>query len=332
MLRIAVIASFLLACQTLEAPPGSSASQTVKGSGDPQDTSVDGSNTEETNAAGATGSSGPTGPSGPAGSSGPTGVSGSIAQFRADYAAAYCDNLGPCCAADGYPYDAAACRQLQEKLLVATYPDQGYALDATAAAACIAAVHDVAASCVIPTTSPTLAECHGVLTALGTAQPGDACTTLTDCDPSAGIMVWCNGGTCAAVAESPLGDQCATPGPIFYACDAATGYCANGICVAKKATGQPCISGQCATASFCPSKTLKCKALIAVGDACDPVDLDGCIDSAYCDGMSNKCTTKPSVGQACSRIVPCAENLVCHGWNYTCGENDPATPTLCLGQ
>jgi hypothetical protein len=107
---------------------------------------------------------------------------------------------------------------------------------------------------------------------------GAPCAGDGECE--AKLDLHCKAGTCVRPAAS--GQACGNEG-----CTSGLS-CSAGICIALHPTGSPCsASGECPAADSCESG--RCAPRIAVGQACEPRDLDRCAPGSQCmetDGQS----------------------------------------------
>ncbi len=146
--------------------------------------------------------------------------------------------------------------------------------------------------------------CDGSRACRSFAKAGMACGATT-CASGAVSGAVCDGaGTCAVsrVSCAPYVcdvSACSTTCSIDSDCDAVTGYCLNGTCAEKKATGQSCQSGAQCAAGFCA---------------------DGVCCVSACAGQCEACAEKGSEG-ACIPVsgVPRASRSACAGDPAVCG-------------
>jgi hypothetical protein len=225
-------------------------------------------------------------------------------QFLEAYATAICDNIGPCCQADGYTLDAAKCRTLLVAELGDELPQPGSAAvyDANAGGNCIAAVTKVAQSC---GGEENLDVCEGIYK--GKLAAGEPCTSSFECATPPGGQAYCDvtsdtgGNVCVASARGKLGDTCSetcTEEGTSTSCttssevppNAATCYTNDGL--------------RCGEGNTCAT-------LIPLGGACP--GYEGCVQGAFCDSTSGTCVATKSVGEACTGYSwsECAEGLHC---------------------
>ena len=232
--------------------------------------------------AGAGGDGGFAGELGAAGQIGAAGAAGassgftSIAEadFDATFAKLFCDSVAHCCAAG-----AATCVDTELKdfaTLHANAKADNNVYNPARAAECANAIVALGehAKCTtfFMSTEPSLLPCRGIFD--GTAAPGDACNSPTDCQRGLGNGTVSGGFTgCAIlngegvkrcrqfVASATLGDPCKDPtakpfdGPegVVHLCVGAT-TCVSEQCAPLPAAGQACPGGSCYDAQ-CTSGT-----------------------------------------------------------------------------
>jgi hypothetical protein len=306
-----------------------------------------------------------TGGSGGQGATGGSRSAGSITltDFGPAFDAAYCAPLVTC----GVYTTLAACEastqfgETTEMLTAASDVETGIvSYDATAAAACIAALpadciaiqQDVSAgSIVVPLSEVNLFTVTPACAKVLTGHATDVCYFQWECPSSTGCSVQpycpagtCCSGTCASLplpAPSPLGGPCE---PGNYKSCLVPGFCSNGTCIALPGEGESCGSPQPAGTtcgrlddSCQPSTsggtTGVCAKRAPVGAQCGTAASAGqstvCVAAAGChqDGLTTNytCVAAPTLGDACSGPTDteyCTSPLVCTA-NDMCGAAPP---------
>ncbi len=234
------------------------------------------------------------------------------------FAAAYCALYAPCCADLGLPIgEQVGCKTL----FGAVSPS-----DPSAVQACLDAYREQAkdaAFCSL--TLPTPEPCKRAFpqqggTSQGTAAPGQACSSTSECAPSAAGRVTCLAGssTCRVLTHAKAGAACngdvwdtsslvtnAPSGdtiPVCYRDDGLT--CEAGTCAEISAVGGTCTSdGTCATGAYCASGT--CAAKVGPGASCAGSS-GACDATSYCDQLgTKKCEARIAEGGACDTNDQC---------------------------
>ena len=250
---------------------------------------------------------------------------GSIAyeDFPKALANAVCDNIGPCCTAEGFGHDAATCHTKTESGIAESMKElsaQGVMYDAAAARDCVDTYASVARSC---GAARSIEEpCDRVFR--GTLQNGEPCRGNEQCaSRSCRVLQGMDGSRCAPERIDPvhakLGDPCTFTCTVTASGDGCT---ANG-------TSSPDI-GRCYTDDglLC-SSTRVCESAPAVGEACTTAcagdafcdrgacvpkrstgpctTYDACSATSFCDEIARECKPKKALGEPCSALVDCKE-------------------------
>jgi hypothetical protein len=218
--------------------------------------------------------------------------------YSSALAKAICDQLAPCCMANGFTYDKGQC-EIGGAAFAQSGNDAnkmaGAMFDQKAADDCVAAIRTLAGQCKSGADDPVLSEpCRRVW--VGTKAPGAACSNDIECAPAAGTRGACVDKACAQLStHGKLGDSCATTD-----CNASGFQC--------DALG---------------SKT--CIAQTAMGGKCGP--LTTCAKGTYCDS-TGVCAAALAKGAMCTANSQCASNGCING---SCGANDLGTSKPCNG-
>lgn len=290
-----------------------------------------------------------------AGCSGSTeGGSGSSAapvpadQFISTFVNTICDNVGQCCQAAGYAYDANGCKTALNTELGAefnpTMPNIKY--DEQAAGNCIDAVKKALPGCV----ESDLPDCEAVIQ--GTLPAGATCTKSAECAEPAGGGAYCEKpdgatqGTCVQEPRGKLGDGCSstcTEKGSSTMCEGGGGtggtgggtsgnascytndglYC-EGTCKPVIPLDGACEYSGCVTGAYCAQG--KCTALPGPGSSC--AQSYECAPGAYCDETTTTCQAAKQDGQPCQYSGECASDSCNNG---TCGPDTLANQLLCNG-
>lgn len=264
-----------------------------------------------------------------------------------DFIAQFCEQYMPCCQAAGRPSDGAQCRAFYGAFV----SKAGY--DSSAASACLDEFR-AAGDKKCDASGFDAPSCDKVfLTNTGTAKPGAACETDSDCAPSADGKVVCanafinnasiqqcqvrmvgkaGSSPCVATIEGrstfsdTRGDTIPASG---YTCDTADGLACDdmsGACAVLPKIGEMCLNGfnPCVNGAYCSAGTCKAKS-----EAGSPCDLDSaCVDGAYCDTDKNVCATSLAAGAACTSSKQCASSDCTNG---KCSANNDFSLTLICG-
>jgi hypothetical protein len=247
-----------------------------------------------------------------------------IDDFAGRFAAAFCDNIEPCCQQQGFKYDAVTCKtafsQFLDTELIAKAKAGGVSYDAEAAGQCLSAFAKAATACQ-PDELPAV--CDRIF--IGTKPVGAACDGSLECAPPAdGGRGQCeedqNGqAVCVQEPRGKAGDACNQTcndhgsgidcegfGPAdgsatcwrndgLY-CDPTGGHCAVLISI-----GQACDQTGCVNGAYCDNGT--CAAKLAAGGDCSSSS-EACADGFYCD-PSSKCQPQKAAGEACTEGEEC---------------------------
>jgi hypothetical protein len=271
-----------------------------------------------------------------------------------EWAAKFCDLLGPCCAKYDLPTDGEICRRLY------SLP---YGFDAAMGDACLremkaaqsnpdfcASGNKVAPSCakVYPTSGPTP----------GTKKPGEACSNDGDCATSTLGKVTCasktdatthvttsvcqvavagkeGDGPCTATVDGNVtygsGSSASMPPAQVIVCDVKDGvFCPSTsstgpapTCTRPADVGSACVDSfggfSCVKGAYCSGSPATCKARLALGATCETFG-SNCIEGAYCDETSLKCTSQLAEGAACTTSEQCS--------THSCTNKKCAKPDL----
>lgn len=274
-------------------------------------------------------------------------------QFAARFVAAVCDNVGPCCQAAGFAYDAAKCKQAGTAGLPADWdgssPNLSY--DGAAAAKCVAAVEAAAKGCGSIPVDAALA-CSNVFR--GALPAGAACSAPSECAAPSRGWADCIAGVCEVKAPGKAGDTCdatcsgseldsrcwgsasgggggtggsagsggSTP-PEPTTCWTEDGLaCIDGACAAARAIGASCTFSECTGGAWCNGGT--CEALAPVGQGC--TSTGGCVPGATC--QAGTCVARKPDGAPCAAHAECANHVCTAG---KCGNGPIASAAVCDG-
>lgn len=260
---------------------------------------------------------------------------------------ALCASDGPCCVDQGARADPKACLDFFQAI------GAGITYDAVNGADCVkwlrAATHDYT---VCLGTEPPPASCDKAFGAAapvgGTHLPGEACSSLSECAPSAEGEVDCHfqsAETTTRICQLQLRghagdapclgtrDEMGTSGAVpeggaparGYVCDLADGVFCNGTaCAPLSPLGGACNELQwCDLSTYCDNGTGTCVARQPVAAPCD---WDGaCLTGAYCDDATDSCAMRLAAGASCTDSAECASYLCSNG---ACYDNDARAPSL----
>jgi hypothetical protein len=283
----------------------------------------------------------------------------------AEYAAALCKLVTPCCAAAQRSSDDARCRSALDLSAYDAALASRLGFDADSARKCLTQLSGVTDFCADPDGVVTsIAACGHIYpgaktaqpsdAAVGSLQPGEACKQDGDCAPANDGVVRCvssrNGSSfsyqCQVQVAGKLGD-----GPCSATTDA-TGYAAESETAGLDA-GVPAartIACDHTSGAACDFATHRCVALGALGQAC-VADLQ-CVDAAYCDcgggslcsPGSATCTARRVAGASCTPPFvyhQCLKTDYCDAQSSTCKalleagqpctESSACTTRLCAG-
>ncbi len=226
-------------------------------------------------------------------------------EFAAAFAAAACDNIGDCCAADSLPYDPQTCHASVEgkaQIQVAKWLSFDVTWNSQAAGACIDAIAAAARQC---GDTRNLPACQDV--AVGNKTAGAPCTDSAECSKPAGGTARCDNAVCVAVPRGNLGDACDTicvtqGGTTSCAdnpeggahCDETDGLLcgAQGTCIALPSIGEACPQGYCAHGAYCDANQV-CAATKPSGATCSQF-------SGECSGTCNQGTCNFALAGICT--------------------------------
>ncbi len=281
---------------------------------------------------------------------------GSSASTSSQFVQQFCALLAPCCADAGLPSNGQQCTSLLDALTSqASY-------DAAAGQACLGALQQASSQpgfCSGTMNEPACQQVFGG-GAAGTARPGQACKSDSDCAPAPGGGATCfftgtaDGGTAQACVQTLpgqpgsgpcLGDKTASGAsyswggttplpPQAYVCDPGTGVTCNTTtrkCTALAPTGAPCMTdSDCVAADHCDysgSGSPACAARLATGASC-AASSDACASGDYCDMTTQTCAPGLADGAACTSSQPCASGICVNG---KCGASGSAGLALFCG-
>jgi hypothetical protein len=271
-----------------------------------------------------------------------------LARLLAD---ALCNNIGPCCAEAGFPFDSAQCHATAETGLRSEIDRSRTAnvtYNASAARTCLDAYTATIKAC--HDEREIGSACKNVFT--GTLQPGQTCTSEAECAPGASCRPTGDGGAsqCAGstLVRGKLGDGCnatctddgsgggscsasgsSTGGPVGQAtCYTNDGlYCDDThICATMPAQNQPCTTNTiCAGEAYCDNGLCAAK---HTSGSCGQLN-DGCASTAYCDTATQQCQLRKSTGAVCTISNECPTTDTCN--NATCRTRTIASASACRG-
>jgi hypothetical protein len=207
-----------------------------------------------------------------AGCGGGTGAGGGTpvpaAEFPARFASAWCGLIQRCCqASGGTPTNVCEADITAEITAMGTEAAaDGATWEAGIAGQCLAAI--ATADCAgtnVQALVALLNTCDD--TWRGIVPAGGACMTYASCaelpvSGGATAGASCVNSMCVPVVRQPVGAPCDNT---TFVCDAFTGGCAGGMCVAIPGPGQAC-AGDCRVGSTCRNNV--CDPLLGLGAAC----------------------------------------------------------------
>lgn len=260
------------------------------------------------------------------------------------FADEYCQLIEPCCADAGLSTTGTECQAF-----AALAASKG-TYNASAGQACINALQSASkASNFCTDLGGSVPQCNDVFgSGGGSAGPGQACKTDTDCAKATGGSAICftqttfgDGGasstsTCVqtqngAAGQGPCiatvrGDvtsyewSTGTPPAMAYSCDTASGVSCNATtqkCTALAPTGQACQSDQdCVASDYCAFGTTSgssCQPRVAAGSACGGATGAECVTTATCDTSSSTCKELLPDGSSCSGGDACQSSICANG-------------------
>jgi hypothetical protein len=274
-----------------------------------------------------------------AGSTHPGEAEIAMEELPARLAAAFCDDLGPCCSALATPYNRASCRATLEAEArdAFGYPNPPFEYDPIAARECLGAVASAIHSCQAPPRFDVGA-CRRIF--VGTVPPGGPCSVDLDC------AVAREGGAHCIVPQAPdtrfcqsaeqhavLGEPCSeTVGKFGQARSNGSGdglacylsdnlYCSetSHVCEPLVTLGAHCnvphyVFGDCEAGTFCNDAQL-CAPQIESGSCITNPgqvgvigDPDACLPSTtFCDVY--ECRPKLKDGEACGNHGVCVSEF-----------------------
>jgi len=261
-----------------------------------------------------------------------------------EFVAAYCDVFTPCCAAGGFATDGTLCR-----MQGTVSPPSGF--QKQAGDACLNDLRAAAATADFCVTGDSpVTSCQTVWGHHADKAPGQACTTHSDCAPSAEGSVVCtyamgkgticqvrtagaeNDTPCVGTIGTDVGfepsSSSVTPDRGFV-CDWGDGLrCDGTACVRLKPVGATCSLSfyECAATAFCETATMTCLERKNAGGPCGTGSYE-CAMGTTC-GSNRTCVTKGGVGASCQIEVDCL-SLNCRGG--VCGEPVNAALLLLCG-
>lgn len=278
--------------------------------------------------------------------------------FPERVARAMCQNAAPCCRAEEYGFDAAACEQgiaTEYATWLAAFADYEADYDGAAAARCIALLES--GDCAAPDWARLAVECSPIRGRLGAGEPCAAnveCAfidgtparcfevfddsgrrTGTECRPDPFVPeTYTPGGegdACAASCAGAEGDVFCSPevdtvdlGAV--ACFESDGvYCDRDVCAPLLTSGESCLLAGCEPQLFCDVATLTCAPRTDDGPCFTIFD---CAETAFCT-IEGRCEPKRPNGAPCQLSLDCASGACKDGG--TCGPNSLADAATCLG-
>jgi hypothetical protein len=256
----------------------------------------------------------------------------------AEYVDAICQLVTGCCVKYKRSDGGATCRRVLGEIVALNH------YDGAAAAKCVAAARQAASRgdfCGDVSGGP---ECEGVLlpeAPRGTKQPGEPCTSISECaadipgiascptfDNSAGFcQVLFNGkagdGPCLGTTDGKYALVVRSSDPAeakAYLCDKSVGlYCDSTTrrCASVKQLGEMCRdTTECVLAGFCDRQRMTCLPLIPVGGMCRPDQY--CAEGSPCTRATATCAGRRA-GESCAMDDECVSG--------SCKEN-ACTPKL----
>jgi hypothetical protein len=283
-----------------------------------------------------------------------------LTDFPAQFAAALCDGVGPCCIAANVPYTASLCQSnallsASNLLSESSSPNQAY--NSVGAGCCLSAVKQELAACQ-NFDNVVEAACQGIF--VGTLLAGSACMRSADCAPPGYCKIALgapDGGTCSndggsnepegKVGDPCVGDCMASGGAIectiapsasgttvtgSYCFQADGLYCASGpkVCTQFGLLGAACSFGTCSAGEYCNGAGT-CAAQTDSGP-CTDGGSDACSSQSYC--LAGQCSAKKPDGAACLATEECSGNI-CDGGDGlnmgSCARETAARPSRCAG-
>ena len=275
-----------------------------------------------------------------------------IDDFARALADAHCNNIGPCCEQAGFPHDPVQCHTAAEAEMRAEIersranPNLSY--DGNAARGCVNAYTAMVQAC--QDEDQIGAACRYIF--VGTLQPGQPCTSSSECAPGNTCALGGDGGAtrqCTGTTtreRGKLGDGCrstCTETGNSTSCSTSSGQGSNpgtatcftndGLfcdstfhCAVQPALGQTCTNNTpCAGEAFCDNGT--CAAKRTTGP-CGQSN-NGCAATAYCDTATGQCTARKSTGATCATSSECSTTDRCTGG--TCRKRSLASASACMG-
>jgi hypothetical protein len=225
-----------------------------------------------------------------------------------------CDSTAGCCRSGGFPIDVAACKAGYTAELQAGLADnleRGVRYDATAAGDCLAAAaSNIVCGEVNEAATPA---CKRIF--VGTAAPGQPCTSSRECAPVAGRTVRCGSDdglspeVCTANSNDTTphgksGEACTSTCSDDNSCDfASTPVPLPGPGGVPEPQPAP-VACYLTDGLFCNSG--HCAPLLAVGEAC--LDYEACRGTAFCNFNTGLCTAPQPNGSPCDSSRDCQSN------------------------
>jgi hypothetical protein len=247
----------------------------------------------------------------------------------AEYVAAFCDLVRPCCASASLPADGKQCRAFLQPLVASS----GY--DAEAGDACLAALRADSArpDFCQGTGAPASEACGRVFLPAGTGKPGDRCGDF-DCGLSPEGRVACSIGApgasepricqlqvrgkegdhpCVGTIDGDSGRFPVMPGPppvrasLCHVADGLRCDEATFACVKLRQAGESCEQPEaCAHGNYCNLAMHVCQPSKPAGQACEPsLNQTDCVDGSYCAYPSMSCAPRLADGSACQSSEQC---------------------------
>jgi hypothetical protein len=280
-----------------------------------------------------------------------------VDQLPERLAAAFCDQLGPCCAAKGIAHEALSCRAslLADARMHFGIPPDGVDYDPIAAGECVRAIEEAIRTC---RATPSFRSGACLRMYIGHVEPGGSCETNRQCAHGASIgfcqAEYPSGNSTCVIGEerAALHAECAgtltdngngtfgTGGsPACYTNDGL--YCAETSrrCEQLPRLGDPCPQSYCADGTYC-DPTGFCIPQRESGSCADPSERNACRGAtSFCNDFSSdgfyECRPKLADGEPCGTAGHCASNFCAPGLPNERGSQSSscgiATPDRCEG-
>jgi hypothetical protein len=235
-------------------------------------------------------------------------------EYLEQLAAAWCDNLEPCCTALGNPYNRERCHAYVIAGVRNQVPEayrNRFSYDPEAAARCIEQTRQFTSSCQAPEGDP---DCTVVYT--GNTRPGEPCENWYECARPPGGTASCDvagSNVCHATTRGRAGDLCGST---------CTQWPEVRDCVGFSRSGE-FILADCYTNDGLYCSIAGCQPLLGLGQACDSDE--ACAPDGRCNGV---CVPRGQLGEPCS-MSTCADTLYCDENTATCAKvKAPGEPCI----